>query len=358
MRPRLFAFPAFLIFAAALIFGGAGCGKGAKRLNGGGSTFVDPMMQKWSSAYNDAKGIQVDYSKSGSGDGIKNMTNMTLDFGCTDVPMNAEQTEAAKAKDGDVVHVPVAIGSVAVVYNIPGLDGQLVLDGKVLGQIYTGELNPMVWDHPDIAALNPNLKLPKVKIVPVYRAESSGTTNIFKEFLHAGGAAIKPSANATWPEKTGGSGEQGSDGIAGRVGSPDRGAGCVGYVELTYAKKNKIPYAAIRNPAGKDVLPNPDSATAAAAAALGRTQTNELYTRHPLTFSLINAAGPDAYPICGMSYAVFYKKQPKDKGAALVEFLKWATTEGQKFAGELDYAPFPKQLQDDIQKRLGEVELQ
>jgi phosphate transport system substrate-binding protein len=330
----------------------SGCGKSeVKRINGGGATFPDPIIQKWSAVYKDSKGIEVDYSKSGSGDGIKNMTSKTLDFGCSDAPMNKEQLDAARAKGGEVIHIPVTIGSVAVVYNIPGFTGQLVLDGKTLGKIYTGAITD--WGHPDIAALNPGI--PKHPIVAVYRAESSGTTNIFKEFLAKTGAPIKPSTSSSWPDSLRGTGQQGSDGVAGHV---KNNAGCIGYVELTYAKKNGIPYAAIRNRAGKDMLPTPEGVTAAAETSFQKPQTTEPYSLHTLTFSLTDADSSEAYPICGMSYAVLFKKQPKDKGKVLVEFLKWATTEGQKFAAELDYAPLPKKLQDDINKRLGEVEFE
>ena len=332
----------------------SGCGSGGKvvrRINGGGATFIDPIMQKWSTVYNETKGIEIDYSKSGSGDGIKNMTVMTLDFGCSDAPMNKEQTETAKAKGGDVVHIPMTIGSVAIVYNVPGLKSQLKLSGKVIGAIYLGEIQ--MWNHGDIVALNPGETLPATKIVPVYRAESSGTSNIFSEFLNKSGAAIKPSTNPKWPEKTGGTGQQGSDGVAGQV---KRNEGCIGYVELTYAKKNNIPFAAIRNKAGNDINPEPDAVTAAAEGAIGEKPTVEPYSLHELTYSLTDSPNAKAYPICGVSYAVLYKKQPKDKGKVLVEFLKWATTDGQKFAVDLDYAPLPKPLQDAIQKRLDEIE--
>lgn len=338
---------------AAATFTTAGCGKGeVKRLNGGGATFVDPIMQKWSTVYNETKGIEIDYSKSGSGDGIKNMTNKTLDFGCSDAPMNKEQLDAAVAKGGDVVHVPVTIGAVAIVYNLPDFKGELVLNGKVLGDIYTGKIR--AWNHPDIAALNKAGTLPDKEIQPVFRSEGSGTTNIFKEFLYKTGADIKPSTSAVWPKEAGGSGQPGSDGIAGHVKNNPY---TIGYVEVTYAKKTGVPFAAIRNRAGKDVLPTPDAVTAAADAAFEKTPTEEPYTLHKLTFSLTDTDAPEAYPICGASYALLYKKQPKDKGKVLVEFLKWVTTEGQKFAADLDYAPLPPKLRDDIAKRLGEVEL-
>jgi phosphate transport system substrate-binding protein len=354
IQMRLLQLAMILLLGGLILSSGCG-GKDVKRINGGGATFVDPIMQKWSSVYKDSKGIEIDYSKSGSGDGVKNMTSMTLDFGCSDAPMNKEQTEAAKAKGGDVVHIPLTAGAVAIVYNLPDLKSQLKLDGKIIGKIYLGELgaNPK-WNHPEIAALNLGVELPPIPIVPVYRAEGSGTSSIFTEFLHKSGAKIKASTTPKWPQEAGGTGQQGSDGVAGHV---KNNVGCIGYVELTYAKKNNITFAAIKNRAGNDVSPDPDAVTAAIEGAIQEKPTTEPHSLHELTWSSTDSAHPKAYPISGMSYAVLYKKQPKDKGRVLVEFLRWATTEGQKFAEELNYAPLPQKLRDDIQKRLDQIEL-
>jgi phosphate transport system substrate-binding protein len=158
-----------------------GCdGKKGERLSGGGSSFVDPILQKWSSEYNKATGVQIDYSKSGSSDGIKQMTEKNLDFGCSDAPMKKNQLDAAREKGGDVIHVPLVMGGVAAVYNVPNV-ADLKLTGPVIADIYLGKIKK--WNDEPIATLNPGAQLPDLAIVPVYRAEGSGTSNIFTEYL-------------------------------------------------------------------------------------------------------------------------------------------------------------------------------
>jgi len=321
------------------------------RLNGGGATFVNPLVQKWSQAYKDK--AQIDYSGTGSGAGIKQMAEQTLDFGCSDAPMSKKEAEAAVAKNGDVVHIPVTIGAVAMVYNLPGIDEPIKFSGAVIADIYLGKITK--WNDPALAALNEGVALPNTDIVPVYRSEGSGTTNIFTEYLSKSSPdfakKIGISKAPKWPKI--GVGQNGSDGVAGHV---QKNPGCIGYVEIYYAKQNKIPFGSVRNKAGKDVLPESKSVTAAAVEAMKEKQTKEPYTLHELTYSLTDAAGEGSYPISGMSYALLYKSQPAVKGRALVEFLKWATTEGQEFAEGLEYAPLPAELRKSIGVRLGAVE--
>jgi phosphate transport system substrate-binding protein len=339
-------------FAVALLTVGCGGDKKGERLSGGGATFVDPIMQKWSAEYKAATGVEIDYSKSGSSDGIKKMTEKELDFGCSDAPMKKDQVDAAKGKGGEVVHIPVIAGGVAVIYNVPGV-ADLKLTGPVIAEIYLGKVK--TWNDPQIARANPGVTLPDLGIVPVYRAEGSGTSNIFTEFLSKVNPEfaqrIGASTSPKWPEI--GTGQKGSDGVANHV----RGnAGCIGYAEVSYAKTNGIAVAAVQNAAGQFVTPEAAAVTAAAEWALAQQQTKEPYSLHELTYSLTNAAGATAYPICGFSYAVLDKKEPTKKGKALVEFLKWATTEGQKYAGELHYAPLPAELGKKVGERLGQVE--
>jgi phosphate transport system substrate-binding protein len=347
---------------AAGIVGFAGCknsndggpsGGSATRLNGGGATFVDPIMQKWSAEYKKAKGVAIDYVKSGSGDGIKGMTNKTLDFGCSDAPMNKKEVDAAMKEGGEVIHIPITMGSVAVVYNLPGVE-KLKLSGPVVADIYMGKIK--TWNDKAIADLNPGVKLPDKQIVPVYRAEGSGTSFIFTDYLSKVSPefakTIGASKSPKWPNI--GTGQSGSDGVAGHV---KRNEGCIGYVELFYSKSFEIPAAALKNKKGVEVLPTATATTAAAEAAMKVKPTEEPYSLHEYTYPLTDTDGEQVYPICGMSFLILYKKQPADKGQALKDLLHWATTEGQKFAEELSYAPLPEALSKELQKRIDQVEL-
>ena len=353
MRRLLYALG--LIVPVAATLGVLGCKdskNSASRLSGGGATFVDPIMQKWSSEYNKAKSVEIDYSKTGSSDGIKQMTDKNLDFGCSDAPMKKDQYETAKAKGGDVIHIPLIMGAVAIVYHVPNVS-DLKLSGSVLADIYLNKIQN--WNDKAIAALNPGVALPDLRIVQVYRSEGSGTSNIFTEYLGKASSEfaqkIPASTQPKWPEM--GLGQKGSDGVAGHV---KKNVGAIGYVEVSFAKTNGIATALLQNAAGVFVGPEAEGVIAAAEAAMAEKQTEEPYSLHELTYSLTNAAGAKAYPICGISYGLLYKNQPMAKGKALVEFLKWATSEGQKFAGEKHYAPLPADLTQKVAERLGQVE--
>jgi len=327
-------------------------------ITGGGSTFVNPIMQKWSAVFHEKTAVKIDYKKTGSTDGIKQMTTRTIHFGCTDVPMSKEETETAGAQGGEVIHVPVAMGAIAIVYNLPGIDKQLILDGKTLADIYL--LNVKSWNDPKIAELNPELKgnLPDLPIVTVYRAESSGTTKTFTEYLAKTHGEFKEqigaSSNPKW--RKGGTGQNGNDGIAGFV---KENAGTIGYVELYFANKGNLQFAKIRNRKNNAVSPDDDGAVATAAlAAMESPPANEPYSLHQLTFSMTDIDGAKAYPICGVTYAVLYTKQSAPKGQKLVQFLKWAASDGQKYATELSYAPLPEALTKKVEARLDQVKFE
>ncbi|HEV3142868.1 MAG TPA: phosphate ABC transporter substrate-binding protein PstS [Gemmataceae bacterium] len=358
MRQRLFYVAAVLGFGLASVVGcnsDSGGPGGAKRLSGGGATFIDPLIQEWKQQYQSAKGVEIDYQAKGSGNGIQQMTEKTIDFGCSDAPMNKKQLEAAKEKGGDVVHIPLTMGPVVVAYNLPGVEKPLVLSGPVISDIYLGKIKK--WNSKEIQDLNKDTKLPELEIFPLFRAEASGTTNIFTDYLSKVSPEFKEkvgsSTQPTWPKGVGG-GERGNDGVANRI---KNSAGAVGYVEVRYAKKGGLQYGAIRNKAGKDVMASPEGVTAAAAKAMEQPQTEEPYSLHELTFSLTNADGDDSYPICGISYCVLYKKQPAGTGKALVDFLRWAVHEGQGASKKLDYAPLPEELVKKIDARLNLVEV-
>lgn len=343
-----------ILLLGTLALTGCGGGDGDSgtpvRVGAGGATFVDPIMRAWAKDYRKAKKTEIDYVKSGSGKGIGDLTAKTIDFGCTDAPMSRKEYEAAKAAGGDVLHIPVTMGAVAIVYNLPGVE-KLNLTGKVIADIYLQKIAK--WNDKAIADLNPGVVLPDRSIVAVRRAESSGTTNIFSEYLSkVNGEFAEKVGTSKEMKLTGGVGQQGNDAIAGFVKSNES---TIGYVELAYANKNKIQTAMLKNKAGQLVGPNADSVTAAATAAMAAKPTAEPYTLHDLTFSLTDADGAASYPIVGISYAILFAKQPKDKGPAIVDFLKWVVADGQKLAVDLDYAPLPADLGKKAQAKLDGV---
>lgn len=326
-------------------------------LNGRGATFVEPIMKFWTNEYGEKTGqaVRINYQGTGSGDGINKVTDQLVDFGCSDAPMNRKQLDAAAAKGGPVVHVPLVIGAVVPMYNLPGVDKPVAFSGPVLADIFTGKIT--AWDDPKLKELNPGLDLPAAKIQPVFRADPSGTTFIFADYL----AKVSPEFKSTvgvsnepaWPTAVGVR-QQKTDGVAGHV---SRTAGAIGYVELTYALDTKSQYGAVVNRAGKPILADLDGITAAADATLGEKQTAEPYSLHDLTYSLTDAGGDKSYPIAGLSYALAYKKLPGAKGRATVEFLKWATSaEGQEMAKKRNYAPLPDALRKRIADDLAAVD--
>jgi len=343
------------VLALPLAGGCGGCAQSAPRISAGGATFVDPIMQKWSAEYKKAKNVEIDYVAKGSGYGIEQMTAKTKDFGCSDAPLSKEQLDAAKEKGGDVFHIPLTMGAVAVVFNVPELAGkELKLTGDVLVDIFLRDPSVQKWNSPRIAELNPGVPLPDKDIVVVTRAEKSGTTNIFSEYLSkVSNNKIKASTKPEWPK--GVIGQQGSDGVAGYVKS---NAYAIGYAEVEFARKSELQTVKLKNKAGEWVGPDADAVTAAATEAMKMPQDKEPYSLHDLTYSLTNADGAKSYPICGISYAILFAKQPKDKGPVIVDFLKWATTDGQTFAGELSYAPLPDELRKKIQEKLGQVKFE
>lgn len=325
------------------------------RLSGGGATFVLPLLDEWKHPLHQATGIELDYQANGSGNGIQQMTKKTIEFGCSDAPMKRAQLELARKEGGEVVHIPLTMGAVVPAYNVPGVDGTLTFSGTVLADIYLGKIKK--WNDPAIQALNKNSAMPDLNILPVYRADSSGTTNIFTEYLTKISPEFKERVGAstqpTWPKGVG-SGERENSGVAAAV---KKNHGAIGYVEVRFAKKNNIPYGAVLNKAGHAVLGSSDSVTAAAASALLENPTAEPYSLHELTYSLTDAAGAAAYPISGMSYCVVYLRQPANIGATLKRFLTWAVHDGQAFTRDLDYAPLPEELVKKIDMRLQQLEL-
>jgi phosphate transport system substrate-binding protein len=346
---------AFLGLILAFLVIGSGCRNGGTpsgttvRLNAGGSTFVYPLMSKWASVYEKEKSVQINYQPIGSGGGIQKMTAQEFDFGCTDAPLNEEQIQKAQQAGGAVIHVPLAMGAVAMIYNLEGLEDTLQFSGSLIADIFLRKITK--WNDPRIVALNPKVatKLPDKNIVVVHRSDGSGTTFIMADYL----AKISPewkekvgvSTSLKWPSDT--IGAKGSEGVAGQV---RLSSGAIGYVEVTYALQNQIQFGAVQNQAGEMVAPKLESVTAAAKNALSEIPED-------LRYSLTNAPGKDSYPISGTVWAVVYTNPPSNKGKALVDFLRWAVREdsGQKYCAELHYAPLPKELVERIDKVLAKV---
>ncbi len=327
----------------------AGCsGKSGKeqRLNGGGSTFVYPMMSKWASEYDKAKGTKVNYQSIGSGGGIQQMTAKTFDFGCTDGPMNEEQLKKAADTSGEVVHIPLAMGAVVAAYNLEEVKEPLTFTGTVLADIYLGKIKK--WNDSALKELNPQAALPDKEIGVVHRSDGSGTTYIFVDYLSKVSPEWKKQVgvgtSVNWPC---GVGQKGSEGVSGQV---KRSPGSIGYVELTYALQNGIAFGKVKNKEGAAIKANLESVTAAAKGALAEIPDD-------LRYSITDAPGKEAYPISGTVWAVVYVNQPADKGQAVVDFLRWVTHEGQQYTADLDYARLPQGLIDRLEKKLDQVKV-
>jgi phosphate transport system substrate-binding protein len=308
----------------------------AQNINAAGATAPYPIYNKWFSEYAAAHpSVKINYQSIGSGGGIKQVTEGTVDFGASDGPMSDEQLGAAKVK---VMHIPTVLAAVVPIYNLPGINSDLNFSGDVIAGIYLGKITK--WADPAIAKDNPGVKFPDKAILPVYRSEGSGTTFIFSDFLTkvspawaAGpgkGTAIK------WPV---GIGAKGSEGVAGMVRQTP---GAFGYVELTYAAENKIQYGAVKNAAGKFLKASTDGASAAAAAA-AKTMPADFRV------SITNAPGAASYPIASFTWLLIPTQfADPAKGKAVADFLVWMLAHGESEAGGLGYAPLPKPVADKV----------
>ncbi len=317
----------------------------AQDLTGAGATFPDPIYRKWFSDYAAAKKVQINYQAIGSGGGIKQLSEQTVDFGASDAPMS--DAELANAKGGPILHIPTVLGAVVVTYNVPEIKKALRLDGPTLAGIFEGQITK--WNDSRIAALNPGAKLPASDILVVHRSDGSGTSYVFTDYLTSVSPswAAKPGKgkDVQWPVGLGG---KGNEGVAGQV---KQLPGSIGYIELAYAKQNKLAYADIKNANGQFITPSIDAVTDAAAGAAAKLPSNTDYR-----VSIVNSAGKGAYPISSFTWLLIYEKQ-KDatKGKKLLDFVHWALTEGEKSASTLDYAPIPTAMAKALIKRLSTV---
>jgi phosphate transport system substrate-binding protein len=336
--------------AAAVLAGavaiGAGLSAQTVQINGAGATFPNPIYSKWFSEYNKLHpNVQINYQPLGSGAGIRQLTSRTVFFGATDGPMTNEQQLAAPGK---ILHLPTVLGAVVPVYNIPGVTQELKFTGAVLSDIYLGKITR--WNDPAIAKLNGGANLPATDIVVVHRSEGSGTTYIWVDYLSKVSPefrkAVGVAASVKWPTGIGGKGNEGVSGSV--VQTP----GAIGYVELIYALQNKIAYGSVQNSSGTFVRATVDAVTAAAAAAVSAMPPD-------FRVSITNPPGADAYPIASFTWLLFYEN-PDDKAQAktMVDFMKWALSDGQKFARDLGYAPLPEPIVAMEMKALQKIRVQ
>lgn len=317
-------------------------------LQGAGSTFAAPLFTKAFEAYTKSvnPNVRVNYGGGGSGAGIKQLTEKTVDFGATDGPMTDEQLKAAGGPD-KIVHIPVTLGAVAVIYNVSGLSAPLNLDGDALAKIFLGSVAK--WNDDAIKALNPGVELPDSYIAVVHRSDGSGTTNIFTTYLSTVSSDWKTKPGAAnsidWPV---GMGQKGNDGVAGQVKQLD---GAIGYVELAYATQNQIPFANIKNSAGAFVAPSAAGATACANAAAATLPDD-------LRIKIAGCTGDDQaiYPISGFTWIIMYADQSDAaKGQALVEAVNWLIHDGQQYGADLNYAPLPESVVEKAAAKLATV---
>jgi phosphate transport system substrate-binding protein len=326
--------------------GGAGPGDesgGAVRLQGAGATFPNPLYQKWLSEYGKANpNIRIDYQSIGSGGGIKQIKEQTVDFGASDSPMKDEDLKSAP---GELLHIPTVLGAVVITYNLQGLAQPLRFSPETIADIFLGKLKR--WDDPRIKADNPGIDLPAADITVVHRSDGSGTSAVFTDYLSKVSGEWKEKVGAgTSPNWPAGQGGKGNEGVTGMVKNQPN---TVGYVELAYAVQNKLPAAAVKNSSGNFVAPSLDAVSAAAAESLAATPED-------LRVSITNAGGAGAYPISSYTYILAYKEQ-KDaaKGKALVDFLWWAIHDGEGFARDLQYAPLPAEIVRRAEAKLNSI---
>src|ERR1043165_2026243 len=334
--PQIFKwFVRTMCFAAALASSQA-----QMLINGAGATFPYPIYSKWFEEYSKVDpSVRFNYQSIGSGGGQKQILAQTVDFGASDGPMSDESLSKAPGK---ILHIPTVAGAVVITYNVPGAP-TLKLDADTVANLFLGKITK--WNDPKIASLHTDVKLPNADVVVVHRSDGSGTSFIFTDYLSSVSKewadSVGKNTSVKWPT---GLGAKGNEGVAGQV---KQLPGAIGYVELAYARQNKLPAADLKNSAGTFVTPSIESVTAALATAT---------IPDDFRFSMVNPSGADAYPIAGATWLLVYAEQ-KDaaKGKKIVEFLKWAESKGQSMAAALDYAPLPDNVRELVSKRVGEI---
>ncbi len=308
------------------------------QLTGAGATFPNPLYTRWFSDYKSsvASGVEVNYQSIGSGGGVKQITEKTVDFGASDAPLSNDELTKAPG----IQHLPTTLGSVVITYNLAGVTAPLKLDGDTIAKIFLGKITK--WDDSAIASQNAGVTLPSADIVVVHRSEGSGTTFVLTDYLsHVSkdwDTSVGTSKNPQWPVGLGG---QGNDGVTQQV---KQNTNSIGYVELLFAKTNNLPAAQVKNKSGEYVTPSTESTT---AAAKGVALPDDYRV------SVVDSPTAGAYPIASFTYILLYKNQTDAvKGKALVDLLWWAVHDGQKTTSELNYAPLPKEVVAKVEKTL------
>ena len=311
-------------------------------LNGAGATFPNPIYSKWFSEYNKLHpDVQINYQSIGSGGGIRQVLNGTVDFGASDGPMTDEQLAQSKTK---ILHVPTVMGAVVPAYNVPGISGEIKFTPEALAGIFLGKITN--WSDPALAKVNPGVNFPNQPIIVIYRSDGSGTTFIFSDYLSKVSKdwsnIVGKGTSVKWPIGMGG---KGNEGVAGQVRQLQ---GSIGYVELIYAVQNKITYGSVRNAAGNFVTATLDGVTEAAASV--KTMPADFRV------SITNAPGKTAYPISSFTWLLIPTpaKDPK-KGKIIADFLDWMVTDGQKMTSQLSYAPLPESVVEKVKAAIKQV---
>ena len=312
------------------------------QLNGAGATFPYPMYSKWFSEYNKLHpDVQINYQSIGSGGGIRQVLNGTVDFGASDGPMSDEQLKEAKTR---ILHIPTVLGAVVPAYNVPGINGEIKFTPEALAGIFLGKIQK--WNDPVITQANPGVKFPDKSIVVVHRSDGSGTTFIFTDYLSKVSkeweSTVGKGTSPKWPVGLGG---KGNEGVAGQIRQLE---GSIGYIELIYAVENKITYGLVKNAAGNFVKASLDGVTEAAASAQSM----------PADFrvSITNAPGKTAYPISSFTWLLIPEQaQDPKKGKVIADFLNWMVTSGQKMTGQLSYAPLPANVAEKVKAAIKDI---
>ena len=323
--------------------GGAGGANSTVSLQGAGATFPNPLYQKWLSEYGKLHpNVKMDYQSIGSGGGIKQIKEQTVDFGASDSPMKDEDLKSAP---GEILHVPTVLGAVVITYNLTGVNQPLRFSPEVLADIFLGKIKK--WNDARIAGDNPGVTLPATDITVVHRSDGSGTSAVFTDYLSKVSAEWKDKVGTgtspSWPVGLGG---KGNEGVTGQVKNTPN---TLGYVELAYAVQNNLPVAHIKNSSGNFIEPSIDSVVAAAAGSAASTPED-------LRVSITNASGAQAYPISSYTYILVYKNQ-KDaaKGKVLVDFLWWGLHDGEAYAKDLKYAPLPAEIVTRAEAKINSI---
>jgi phosphate transport system substrate-binding protein len=328
--------------AMALVAALAGVSSAETNLNGAGATFPNPIYQKWFTEYNKAHpDVKINYQSIGSGGGIKQLQAGTVDFGASDGPMTDEQLAATPGK---VFHIPTVLGAVVLTYNINGVSQELKFTPDVIADIYLGNIKN--WNDSRLAKVNPGVKFPDEEIAVIHRAESSGTTYIFTDYLSKVSSAWKDKVGrntaVNWPVGLAG---KGNEGVSGMIKQTE---GSIGYVELIYALSNKMPYGSVQNAAGTFVKASLESVTEAAGSLKEMPDDFRV--------SITNAPGKNAYPISSFTWLLVPAEwADAGKEKAFVDFLNWMVDKGQTMTSALEYAPLPKSVATKVKARIKEV---